>query len=81
MAQREYEQAGAPQNVEVDKHKLVPNVYFLRRRNGTEGLGIWWTDPRADRLRCKRLNGMSTIAQAHREAGRRRAGVTPPRTS
>lgn len=76
---REYAAAGAPPGGPADKKRLVPNVYFFRRTDGTEGLGIWWTPPGESKGSCARLPGMPTIGEAMREAQRRRAGVIPPR--
>jgi integrase len=78
---REYAEAGAPADGRADKVRLVPNVYFFRRADGTEGLGIWCTKPGATKSTCERLPGMPTIRSAQREVERRRAGLsasTPP---
>lgn len=57
----------------------MSNVYFFRRTDGTEGLGIWWTAPGAGKESCARLPGMPTIGVATREARRRGAGVMASR--
>jgi integrase len=74
---RAYAAAGAPSGGAVDKKRIAPNVYFFRRNDGTEGLGIWWTPPGERTVKCARLPGMPTVEQATREAQRRRSGVMP----